>query len=160
MTPACSAAPSGPRNTFALAAALVVGLACGRGVPPPAPLDTRNDTCAFCRMTVSDRRLAAQIVVPGEEPRFFDDLGCLANFLHEHQLPDAVVYVADHRTGEWTLSGNAVYSRLARASTPMGSGLIAHATPQSRAQDHTAGGSVPVDADVVLGHRAAGERQP
>jgi len=134
------------------AAAVLVGavIGCAAGAPSPAALDTKQDTCSSCRMTVSDQRLAAQIVSPGEEPRFFDDLGCLGKFLDEHQLPDAVVFVADHRTGEWTSASSAVYARLARASTPMASGLIAHATAASRAQDAAAAGSTPVDAREVL----------
>ena len=31
-----------------------------------------------CRMAVSAAGVAAQVVAPGEEPRFFDDIGCLA----------------------------------------------------------------------------------
>lgn len=143
------------RTRFAAASAALLGagIACSRGPLPPAKLDTKNDTCSLCRMAVSDPRLASQILVPGEEPRFFDDLGCLARFLDEHQLTDAVVYVADHRTGEWTPAVDAVFSRLARASTPMASGLIAHATVESRTGDAGAAGSVIVDASLVLGRR-------
>ena len=147
------------RTRFAVASAALLGagISCSRGPLPPAKLDTKNDTCSVCRMTVSDPRLASQVLVPGEEPRFFDDLGCLAKFLEEHQLPDAVLYVADHRTSEWTPAAAAVYSRLARASTPMASGVIAHATVESRAEDTGAVGSEIVDAGLVFGGRAATE---
>lgn len=152
-----------PRPVAHTAAAVLViaAIACGNAAtPPPAPLDTNNDACASCRMAVSDRRLASQVLVPGEEPRFFDDLGCLSQFLREHQRADAVVYVADHRTGEWVPGEQAVYSRIAAASTPMGSGLVAHAAPESRAQDPDARRGVLVDAGVVLGRSAGGGRQP
>jgi copper chaperone NosL len=151
-----------PRTAIVAGAMLfAAGIACGGRVPPPSTLDTRNDTCSLCRMIVSDRRLASQIVVRGEEPKFFDDLGCLAKFLEEHQLPDAAVFVADHRTGEWTPATGAVYSRVARTTTPMASGLIAHATSDSRSQDAGAAGSMPVDADVVFGRRSPdGRREP
>jgi copper chaperone NosL len=135
----------------AAVAAVLMAVACGGGVPSPARLDTNNDVCAVCRMVVSDQHLASQVLVPGEEPRFFDDLGCLARFLQEHPQQDAVVYVADHRTGEWTRAETALYSRIASTATPMASGLIAHATPESRAQDAAAATSVRVDAAVVLG---------
>ncbi|MBZ5559052.1 MAG: nitrous oxide reductase accessory protein NosL [Acidobacteriia bacterium] len=149
------------RGPAIAAVCVAAGIACRSGVPQPAALDTKNDTCSSCRMTVSDQRLAAQIVAPGEEPRFFDDLGCLRKYLDEHEQPDAVVYVADHRTGEWMPATSAVYSRLARASTPMASGLIAHATVGSRSQDTGAAGTVPVGADIVLGSRMlAGRPQP
>lgn len=145
------------RSIGADAVLIAVTLACRASTPAPAPLDTKNDMCSVCRMIVSDGRLAAQALVAGEEPRFFDDLGCLAKFLAEPRAPDAVLYVADHRTGEWVLATRALYSRLpAASSTPMGSGLIAHATAESRAQDAAAAGSVPVDPRVVLGPRSKG----
>ena len=139
-------------------ALLAIGTACSAGVSPPAELDPTNDTCTICRMAVSDRRVAAQVVERGEEPRFFDDIGCLAKFLAERGQREAAVYVADHRTGEWTPAASAVYSRLPRASTPMASGLVAHATQESRAQDAEAGGSVPVEASSVIGDRGSGAR--
>jgi len=64
--------------TAARLAPLALALtACTRGPAHPGTLDTRNDACAHCRMAVSDPRFAAQLAAPGEEPRFFDDLGCL-----------------------------------------------------------------------------------
>ena len=103
-------------------------------------------------MTVSDPRLAAQIVAPGEEPRFFDDIGCLAGYLQEHSLPrGAAIYVADHRTAEWVDANRAIFARTARPSTPMGSGLIAHASTASQADDAAAAGSTNVSREFALG---------
>ena len=124
-------------------AALLAVLACSRGPLGPAPLDTRNEACAHCRMAVSSQRFAGQIVAPGEEPRFFDDLACLAAYLRAHPLPrGALAYVADHRTGEWVPADRAQYSR-ASIDTPMGSHLIAHASAASRDLDPAARGAVP-----------------
>ena len=137
-----------------IGALLLACAACSGGAVSPATLDTKNDTCSACRMTVSDRRLAAQVVAPGDEPRFFDDLDCLARYLREHGLPgDAAVFVADHRTGEWIAATKAVYTRLRHAATPMASGLVAHASPESRAADPWAIGGDPVAIDVVLAGR-------
>ena len=129
----------------------IAAAACGRTVAPE-PLDTRNDTCATCRMTVSDRHLAAQIVASGDEPRFFDDLGCLSQYLAAHPVPrDVAVFVADHRTGDWVPAERAVFSRLTQRSTPMASGLVAHESTASRSADAAAAGSTIVPATVVLG---------
>jgi copper chaperone NosL len=139
---------------------IAIGVACRTSVPQPEPLDTKNDLCSSCRMTVSDRSLAAQLIVPGDEPRFFDDLGCLSQYLAAHPAPrGAVVFVADHRTGEWTPAARAVFSRLARRSTPMASGLIAHASAASRDGDPAAAGSALVpSADVIGALAGAGDR--
>ena len=111
----------------ALTACIAAG--CGAGAPAPSTLDTRNDACAFCRMPVSDPRLAAQLVSPGEETRFFDDVGCLRSYLAAAQSlpPRAAAFVADHETGRWVAAASAAYERCPGIETPMGSHLIAHA---------------------------------
>lgn len=131
---------------------LLGAAACGRQSVEPADLDTRNDACRFCSMTVSDARMASQIVAPGEEPRFFDDLGCLRSFLQREALaPGAAIFVADHRTGAWVAAGTAVFTRVDTLATPMGSHLIAHASVASRDADPNARGGVPVAAKDVVG---------
>jgi copper chaperone NosL len=150
-----------PRPTIgglALAAAVAVTVACGQAGPRPAALDTRNDQCRFCSMVVSSRFTAAQVVAPGEEPTFFDDLGCLAGWLKDHQLVrDAAVFVADHRTGEWVPGVSAVYSRVETIETPMGSHLVAHANEASRAADQAAAGGVVLSSTEAIGLRAGGQ---
>src|SRR5215831_16199969 len=97
-------------------------------------------------MPVSDARLAAQLVAPGEEPKFFDDIGCLRDFLAGNAPGGGgAAYVADHRTKQWVRASSAVYTRAAIA-TPMGSHWIAHATASSRDADPAArdGADVPV----------------
>lgn len=135
---------------LALLAALA---ACASGPPGPAALDTRNERCRFCQMAVSDIRTAGQIVAPGEEPMFFDDLGCLASYVAARKMPrGAVAYVADHRTKAWVEAASAVYARLADLDTPMASHLVAHADTASRQADEEArGGEAVAWADVLAG---------
>lgn len=133
---------------------LLVGVmaACTSGPVHPVPIDTRNDMCAYCRMIVSDPRVAAQIVASGEEARIFDDIGCLHDYLARHQMThDAVVFVADHRTGEWVPARDAVYTISTGRRTPMASGIVAHGSRASRDADPAAAGSVDVPVRVVLG---------
>jgi copper chaperone NosL len=146
----------GLRGCGVLAAALAAAaLGCAKGPPEPAALDPLSTACRHCRMVVSEPRLAAQIVAPGEEPVFFDDLGCLRDHLAGGAaLPArAAVFVADHRTGDWVPAGRAVYTRVPGLATPMASHLIAHADEASRAADPEAAGGVPVAAAEVAGTR-------
>ena len=136
-------------------AALALSLAataCTGGPPAPAALDTRNETCAHCRMAVSDARFAAQLVAPREEPRFFDDVGCLRDWLRAARStpPGAVAYVADHRTKAWLRAARATYARVDALETPMGSRLVAHADAGSRAADPAAAGGTPLTAAEVF----------
>jgi copper chaperone NosL len=126
--------------------------ACSRGVPGPAQLDARNDACAFCRMAVSDPRTAAQLLAPGEEPKFFDDIGCLRGYLASAKLPrSAVAYVADHRTRAWVRADRAVYVRNEAAETPMGSHLLAYTDAASRDADPVSSAGQRVSAAEVFG---------
>ena len=143
---------------LALAAAVAVTAACGQAARQPAELDTRNEQCRFCNMVVSTRVTASQVVAPGEEPRFFDDLGCLASWLKDNPLPQgAVVFVADHRTGEWVSAASAVYSRVETLDTPMGSHLLAHANEGSRTADRPAAGGQVLSVGEAIGLRAGGQ---
>jgi copper chaperone NosL len=138
----------------ALLLALVAALpACRAGAPGPAALDTRNDACAFCRMAASDARFAAQLVAPAEEPRFFDDIGCLRSWLaQQSSLPGgAVAYVADHRTRAWVRADLAVYTKAEGVETPMSSHLIAHADAASRDADPDARRGTPLSAAGLFG---------
>lgn len=129
-----------------------VAAACASGPPEPAPLDTRNEACASCRMAVSNAAFAAQIVAPGELPRFYDDLGCLVDHLKAGRAPaGAVAYVADHRTKGWVRADRAVYTRVPGLETPMGSHVIAHADAASRDADPDARGGAPASAAELFG---------
>jgi copper chaperone NosL len=108
-------------------------------------------------MAVSDARFAAQLVAPGELPRFFDDLGCLADYLKAGKAPaNAVAFVADHRTKVWFQAADAVYTRVPGLATPMGSHWIAHADAASREADAEARPGAPVLSAEILGHAAPG----
>jgi copper chaperone NosL len=143
-----------------LVALLGLAAACAPGgPPPPAPLDTANEACRHCRMMVSDARFAAQLIAPAEEPRFFDDLGCLRDFLREKpaEVAGYTIYVADHRTRAWVAAEQAVYTRVESLWTPMGSHLIAHADAASRAADPEARGGAALTAAEVFPSLPAAE---
>jgi copper chaperone NosL len=150
--------------TSAVVAGLVTcaaALSCAGGPPEPAEWVSGAYQCQFCRMTVVDRRFASQIVKARDEPRFFDDLGCLANYLAKTaaRADDTALYVADHRTGEWVRAHEAVYARVDGLSAPMGSHIVAHASAVSREADVQAAAGVPVAiADVLPASWSGGTR--
>ncbi len=133
--------------------------ACTQGPPGPAVLDTKNEQCAFCRMAVSDQRFAAQLVAPGEEARFFDDIGCFAGFVSKTRMPaGAVGFVADHRTKRWVRADQAIYTKVPQVATPMSSHIIAHEDTASRDLDPGARGGSPMAAAEALGASLRGGR--
>jgi copper chaperone NosL len=103
-------------------------------------------------MLVSDARTASQLVAPGDEPLYFDDLGCLARYLVEHPpRRGAVAYVADHRTRVWVRASEAVYTVQPSVPTPMGSNLFAHKDEASREADPAAAGGRSLTPREVFG---------
>jgi len=104
-------------------------------------------------MAISDVRFAGQLVAPSEEPRFFDDVGCLGQYVRAANglPPGTVAFVADHRTKAWIRAGTAVYTQVAAVATPMGSHLLAHADGASRDADPDAKGGAPRTLAEVFG---------
>ncbi len=98
--------------------------ACTAGEIAPAQPDS-SAQCAACRMTVSDRRFAAQLVAPGEEPRFFDDLGCMRKYFAKNRDAAAWTgFVGDYRTKQWVAVGKADYWKCPSVETPMSSHIV------------------------------------
>src|SRR5262249_51425575 len=132
--------------------ALLLATACAGPKVLPARLDAKNDTCSACRMPVSDPRLAAELVAPGEEPLFFDDIGCLRDYLARRPAPrGATAYVADPRTGAFARAGRALYTHCPSIETPMASHLIAHADVASRDADAAAPAGTRLSPREVFG---------
>jgi copper chaperone NosL len=105
-------------------------------------------------MSVSDARFAAQLVAPAEEPLFFDDIGCLRDYLGadaERVHERAVAYVADHVSKAWVVAAVAAYCHCPHLQTPMDSHLLAHADPGARAADASAAGCRTMTAAEVFG---------
>jgi copper chaperone NosL len=139
--------------------ALILLLAgCGRGPVQPVDFDAAHEACRFCRMTGSDGRTAAQLVSPGEEPLFFDDIGCLRDYVRQTSLAaSAVMFVADHRTRAWVRADSAIFTQQAQLATPMSSHLIAHASAVSRDADADAReGAVVTIEEIFAGVRLGG----
>ena len=132
---------------------LLAGLtlnACTAAALRPVDVRVGEDACAHCRMTIISLSTAAQIAAPGAEPLLFDEVGCLRDYLAKKPLDaDAMVFVADHRTGEWVEAAHATFTR-SRAATPMGSGLLAHASAEGRDRDPDALHGQPVTAAAIL----------
>lgn len=138
---------------------LLVLAACGGAAEGPAPLDTKNEACAWCRMSVSDLRYAAQLTAPGREPKFFDDDGCLREWLKAPREEGPwTAWVTDHRTKEWVRAKNALFTHDPSIQTPMNSGLVAWANAASRDQDPMGKGGKPVSVAEVIGPFPAGTK--
>ena len=136
---------------IALLAVLCGVAACAPKPAQPTAFDAAHEACAFCRMTGSDGRAAAQLVTPGEEPLFFDDIGCLSDYVNQHgRKENAVAFVTDYDTRAWVRADVAAFVRQPSIDTPMGSHLLAFASPSSRDAAAAAKGGTPVGVNDIL----------
>jgi copper chaperone NosL len=94
------------------------------------PIVLDEDACSHCRMAISQREYAAELVTPQGLVELFDDVGCLAAWLREHGRPEgAALFVVDFASGEWLAAEEATYVVSPALPTPMRSGLAAFGDP-------------------------------
>ena len=111
-------------------AAIVAVVAVG-GCTPAGPREIAygDESCGFCRMTITDPRHGAQVRTAHGRVQAFDAIECAASFVRA--LPEGElrgVWVSDHNApGSFVAVESASFWRTTGASTPMGSGLVATA---------------------------------
>lgn len=110
---------------------VLTALAAHFSAPGCAPSTTRpvdihpEDACSNCRMAVSDKAFASEIILQNGEALKFDDLVCLEEYRKKAPAAKiAAIYVADYETKEWLPFEKSVIVETGIA-TPMGSGKIA-----------------------------------
>ncbi|HXE71320.1 MAG TPA: nitrous oxide reductase accessory protein NosL [Candidatus Nitrosotenuis sp.] len=117
-------------GSLALAALVLLFLGGCASAPRdagPPELRLGHDVCARCGMAIDEARFAAALVGQ-EEPRLFDDIGCLLESLREQPPPSPTrLWVHDFASGEWVEAGAAYYVLGVRVATPMGYALVAFA---------------------------------
>jgi len=96
----------------------------------PKEVKWDREVCERCKMIISDRKYAVQIINPKNGDRFyFDDIGCTILWFEEQNIDwknDAYIYVTDAKTGKWIDARNAYWTY--GAITPMAFGFSANKT--------------------------------
>lgn len=100
--------------------------ACAAGEITPVPIES-GDMCSFCRMAISEKRFAAEIIMEDEKVMKFDDIGCMLRFRKapENQSNVAAIFVMDHDSQQWIKAENGFYVKSPAIKTPMSSGIVA-----------------------------------
>ena len=106
----------------------LLGACDGRQQTGPVDVRFDRDTCAHCRMVLSDPRFVAEVryFPPGKSSRVekFDDIGCAVSWLKQQDFandPKVQIWVADYRNKKWIDARTATYVPM--KSTPMEYGL-------------------------------------
>jgi nitrous oxide reductase accessory protein NosL len=87
-----------------------------------------RDMCERCKMVVSDRHHAVQVINPQTHKAYmYDDLGCSVLWFKEEKIAwedRAVIWITDAKSGQWIDARKAYYD--AGNITPMAFGFAAH----------------------------------
>jgi nitrous oxide reductase accessory protein NosL len=92
-----------------------------------------RDMCELCKMVVSERHYAVQVVNPNTGKSYmFDDLGCMVLWFQEEKVSwedKALIYISDAISGDFIDARKAYYDTNSR--TPMDYGFGAYKDKES-----------------------------
>lgn len=99
-------------------------LGCGSSGSKARSPHWGKDICKVCRMAVSEKRPSAQLLGPGAQVRYFDDLGCAVNAMLRGSAPaQAKLYVlAPGGNEQWVEADKIRFE--AGVKTPMDYGYL------------------------------------
>ncbi len=87
-----------------------------------------RDMCERCKMVVSDRQHAIQVIDPKSGKSYmFDDIGCAILWFDDEKIAwrdSAKIWITDAKTGKWLDARTALYD--SHNITPMAYGFTAH----------------------------------
>ena len=96
-----------------------------------------RDMCERCKMAVSERKYAVQIINPTTNKAYkFDDIGCGVLWLSEEKIPwrkEAIIWITDAKSGQWIDARRARYTD--DSITPMAFGFAAY-TEKNAPKNH------------------------
>jgi hypothetical protein len=101
-------------------AAWLAALAC-QPAGGPAAIAYDREPCAHCGMLISDAAFASQLELEGEDPKSFDDPGCLLRYRAERQPRWRAAWYHHLREPRWIAEPDVAFERV--ALTPMGYGI-------------------------------------
>lgn len=106
---------------LAMMMALMCLTSCSSG---PRPVVPGEDSCAHCKMTVTDIRFASELVSSKGKIYVFDDLECMKSFLHSPEFNNqegSKVFVTDFSSGELHEASHGYLITSEELRSPMGS---------------------------------------
>lgn len=115
---------------------LVLTSACVRAPAGPVPVQA-GDMCAHCKMAISEKRFASEMLDNDGNPHKFDDIGCMKKFVEQGgwMHKGVSLFVMDYDKLNWLPAGEALCVTSSSIASPMASGLLAVAEA-SRADQH------------------------
>jgi copper chaperone NosL len=104
---------------------LLVFAACSEVEIKPIDI-AAEDVCSHCKMAISEKQFASEIITPDGDALKFDDIGCMQEYLKEK--PDtkiAAYFFMEYDTKQWLKGNGATFVKSKEITSPMGGGIIA-----------------------------------
>jgi copper chaperone NosL len=105
-------------------ALLTLLTACRFHSPRPVEIEP-SDMCEHCRMAISRKQFAAEILDADENAAKFDDIGCMLRYLDKGEHKPTALFVVDYTNRQWLDAKAALFVRGSKVATPMGGGILA-----------------------------------
>ncbi|HAL81974.1 MAG TPA: copper-binding protein [Mucilaginibacter sp.] len=122
-------------KTLKIITVIMIGLlsACSRA---PEPIQYGKDACTHCRMTIMDKRFAAEIVTAKGKVFKFDAAECMADFLKEKPEiatnENSIFLVSDfNHPGQFVDARKSFFLNDNSLTSPMGGNLAAFSSENS-----------------------------
>ena len=121
-------------NFIALITLVMVFTACEKRVSEEAhDIHWDRDVCDRCKMVISGRKHAVQVINPESGDMYkFDDIGCAILWFKENNITwkdSAKIWTIDVNTGKWINAKKSYYDTVHK--TPMGYGFSANDKKES-----------------------------
>lgn len=102
---------------------------------PPQPVEVHagEDTCAECKMIISDEHHGAQFFQRNNAVQVFDDFGCLRKHRSLEISENTFFYVRAYQDGKWIPGDQAFFLISPEIASPMGYGIAAFTTRETAA---------------------------
>ena len=110
-----------------IAALALLSAACSTTVIGPPEIVVDRSACSHCGMFVSEPVYAAAYQAPGNDPRVFDDIGCMLDALRNETASPIDVWLHDAGGSGWLAADAAIFVASADVRTPMSGGVLAYA---------------------------------
>lgn len=113
-------------NVYLLLAGLMVFAACKPGFQP---IDYGKDGCVHCKMTIIDKKFAAEYVDEKGKAYKFDDIKCMKDYIVEQSLKDEtlLLFVANYAQADSNFIdvSKAILLKADQFKSPMGGNIAA-----------------------------------
>ena len=102
------------------------------------PIKYGHEACTHCKMTIMDKRFAAEILTGKGKAIKFDDFACLLQYVKEEKFrdPDAKIFVSDydHPDARFLDARHAIFLHNEIFKSPMNGNLAAAASEKGASE--------------------------